>query len=133
MSEEKAVVANERETGAGTTSACNRLSLGVCLILGALLGLSAGGKVPDSPSLATLIVLVCGVISGIMVFASKGRKPVITLASIALTFLVLTVMISDTHWSKDGIWLFDTLALFFLGMGFLMTLRYRPRSAFWDR
>ena len=121
--DEKVFSKNQKSTEMRTTFISARIALGLCLILGALISQFAGGKFIDNPSIATLIILVCSVFGAIKVFADSGRKTVITLTTIALVFLVLTIVASNSH-----IWIFDILAMVFLGTSFLMSLNFRPSS-----
>lgn len=103
-----------------TTTARRRVLVGFVLILGALLGQCAGGRIIDNPSPLTLLTFVLSLVAAIMAFNAKARRTVVGLAGAALLLTALTVFSGQTHWTLGGIWLFDVVSLIAILVGVMV-------------
>lgn len=105
-----------------------RKVVGILLLLGILVGQCAGGKVPDNPSLLTLLTFLLGLIGSILVFLGKARIIIITLIISCLILTSFTVIAGPGHWNISGIWVFDILALLFLTIALFTAFGTKKQS-----
>ncbi len=101
-----------------------RVFLGIILILGTLVSQFTGGRVPDNPSIISLLVLILGLVGGSLAIVGKSNKWVIRLTTAVLVLVVLMVAIPSGRWSFGRFYLFDMAALALIGVAFFVARRH---------